>query len=144
MKKPVSRAGIGASSILLILVAVCLTVFCALALMSARGDRTLTERTYASARAYYASDAAAQRTLACADAALAEGDAAALAALGVEETEDGRYTFQAEADDGHTLDVAFTRENGRLAVQSYRYLARQSEPADEGQALYEPAPDGGA
>ena len=45
MKQYPSRMGVGASSILLILVVVSLTLFASLALIQARGDAALTEKT---------------------------------------------------------------------------------------------------
>ncbi|MDO5111436.1 MAG: hypothetical protein Q4E65_03925 [Clostridia bacterium] len=70
-----SNAGVGVASILLIVVMLCMTVFAALSLLTAKNDGTLTEKTVAYTRAYYQADATAQRMIADVAAALATGGA---------------------------------------------------------------------
>ena len=70
-----TRAGLGASSVLLIIVVLCLTAFGALTLITARVDQRLTDRTEAACLAYYQADASAQTALGALDAALAAGKA---------------------------------------------------------------------
>ncbi|MDD3920974.1 MAG: hypothetical protein PHO41_07395 [Eubacteriales bacterium] len=70
-----SNAGVGVASILLIVIMLSMTVFASLSLLTAKNDETLTEKTAAYTRAYYAADAAAQRTIANMNAALASGGA---------------------------------------------------------------------
>ena len=60
MKQYPSRMGVGASSILLILVVVSLTLFAALSLMQARADAALTQKTAESIATFYDADARAQ------------------------------------------------------------------------------------
>ena len=67
MKQYPSRMGVGASSILLILVVVSLTLFASLSLIQARADATLTQKTAASIRTFYEADAKAQQTIAALD-----------------------------------------------------------------------------
>ena len=81
MKRLPSRMGVGASSILLILVVVSLTLFASLALVQARADASLTEKTAASAGAFYDADARAQRMIAALGAKLAERGQAANAQI---------------------------------------------------------------
>ena len=73
MKQYPSRMGVGASSILLILVVVSLTLFASLSLMQARGDAALTQKTAESIATYYEADARAQEKLAALDDALQQG-----------------------------------------------------------------------
>ena len=75
MRRYPSRMGVGASSILFILVVVSLTLFSVLSLMQARADAALTEKTAVSVNAYYDADARAQKTLALIDNALQRGGA---------------------------------------------------------------------
>ena len=70
MKQYPSRMGVGASSILLILVIVSLTLFASVSLIQARADASLTQKTAVSTAAYYEADAQAQQTLALIDDAL--------------------------------------------------------------------------
>ena len=67
MKQYPSRMGVGASSILLILVVVSLTLFASLALVQARGDAALTKKTASGIAAFYEADARAQQTIAALD-----------------------------------------------------------------------------
>ena len=73
MRELQPRAGLGVSSILLILVVLCLTAFSVLALVSARVDARQTEEAAGAAARYYAADAAAQQVLNSIDAALLSG-----------------------------------------------------------------------
>ena len=75
MKQYPSRMGVGASSILLILVVVSLTLFASLALLQARSDAALTDKTAESVSAYYDADARAQQMLSALDDALKLGNA---------------------------------------------------------------------
>jgi hypothetical protein len=55
--------GIGASSLLVVFVVLCLTTFAALSLVSARADRSLAQRSAQASQAYYAADLEAERWL---------------------------------------------------------------------------------
>ncbi|NCB06191.1 MAG: hypothetical protein EOM69_11830, partial [Clostridia bacterium] len=75
MRSYPSRMGVGASSIVFILVVVSLTLFASLALIQARSDAALTEKTAVSTAAYYDTDVRAQSMLILLDDALQEGNA---------------------------------------------------------------------
>ena len=99
MKQYPSRMGVGASSILLILVVVSLTLFASLALIQARSDAALTDKTAVSVSAYYDADARAQRMIASLDDALKLGNAPE-SVEGVTPQEDGSYRFSVGSCDG--------------------------------------------
>ena len=120
MRRYPSRMGVGASSILFILVVVSLTLFSVLSLMQARADAALTEKTAVSVSAYYDADARAQKTLALLDGALQRGDALE-SVEGVTKTGEGEYAFTIDASDGHTLSVTLSVASGEYTVTSYRY-----------------------
>lgn len=135
MRKPPSRVGLGASSVLLILVAVCLTMFAALSLVQARRDAALAHKTEASVRTYYDADARAQEMLAELDAAWqAGGDPASVA--GVIE-QDGAYVFSVETDDAHALNVLVAFDGERMRVMRYRYESVGEWAAGSGDALWQ-------
>ena len=124
MKKYPSRMGVGASSILLILVVLSLTLFSVLSLLQARADAALTEKTALSVSAFYDADARAQQMLAQLDGAIAVGqDPTAID--GVTRTGENEYAFTIGSFDGHTLDVVVQVENGRANVTRYRYESAQ-------------------
>jgi len=112
--------GVGASSILLIMVVLSLTLFAVLSLVQAKNDAALTDKTASGAAAFYDADARAQGMLSELDAALAAG-ADATAIDGVAKTAGGQYAFSVDASDGHTLSVVFSFDDGHCAVRSYRY-----------------------
>jgi hypothetical protein len=120
MKQLPSRMGVGASSILLILVVVSLTLFASLALVQARSDASLTDKTAASAGAFYDADVRAQRMIAALDDALKNGQAPE-SVEGVGKQQDGTYAFSVDSIDGHALHVAVETGAGRCVVTSYRY-----------------------
>lgn len=120
MKRYPSRMGVGASSILLILVILSLTLFAVLSLVQAKNDAALTDKTASAVTAFYDADAQAQRLLSQLDAALTAGED--LTAIGgVTKAADGWYVFSIGASDGHTLNVSFSVDDGYCAVKSYRY-----------------------
>ncbi|NLI55150.1 MAG: hypothetical protein GX417_12685 [Clostridiales bacterium] len=120
MKQYPSRMGVGASSILLILVVVSLTLFASLALIQARSDAALTQRTAASTAAYYDADARAQNMLAALDDALMRNEPPE-SVEGVTKQEDGTYAFSVDSEDGHALNVVVDVSGGRCSVLNYRY-----------------------
>ena len=120
MKQQTNSMGVGASSILLILVVVSLTLFASLALIQARSDAALTQKTAVSTRAYYDADTRAQTMLASLDDALQQGSA--LDSIeGVTKQADGSYAFSVEASDGHALNVVVGVSAKRCEILSYRY-----------------------
>lgn len=109
--KPEYRVGIGASSILMIFVVLCLTTLGVLSYASARADLALTERRAERVMAYYEAAAGAQRQLTQIDAALraCEGDFTAFDAategLGLERDGD-EIAFQMEMGGDQRLEIA--------------------------------------
>lgn len=120
MKQYPSRMGVGASSILLILVVVSLTLFASLALIQARSDAALTEKTAVSADAFYDADARAQKMLAALDDALRSG-LPPDSVEGVTRQADGICSFSIGSSDGHTLNVSVDTNGGTCVVKNYRY-----------------------
>ncbi len=120
MKQYPSRMGVGASSILLILVVVSLTLFASLALFQARADAALTEKTDVSVTAFYEADVRAQAMLAQLDDALLSGESIAQTD-GVLQQEDGNYLFSIDSSDGHVLRVVVDVSGGCCEIMSYRY-----------------------
>ena len=112
------RVGVGASSILMILVVLSLTALSLLSLSSARNNQALSDRNLSMTVQYYEAAAAAQRKLAAMDAILAQHAGAAFtladwqAVLEAEGLTDVRLT--------DSLDFAFTVDAGAgrtLAVE---------------------------
>ena len=120
MKQYPSRMGIGASSILLILVIVSLTLFASLSLIQARADAALTKKTAVSTAAYYEADTRAQQTIALLDDALKSG-VSPETVEGVLLQEDQTAAFAIEASDGHVLRVVADVSSGRSIIRSYKY-----------------------
>lgn len=139
MKRYSSRMGVGASSILLILVVVSLTLFAVLSLMQARADAALTDKTARSVGAYYDADARAQQMLAQIDGALSRGEDIALVE-GVTMTAAGEYAFSVAASDGHTLGVALRVDGGAYTIISYRYVGSAAWSGENENTLW---PGGG-
>ena len=124
MKQQSTSMGVGTSSILLILVVVSLTMFASLALIQARSDAVLTQKTAVSTRAYYDADTQAQTILASLDDALQHGGTLDNIE-GVTKKADGSYAFSVETSDGHALNVAVGVTGKRCEVFSYRYESTQ-------------------
>lgn len=120
MKQYPSRLGVGASSILLIIVVLTLTLFGVLAFVQARSDAALTDRTALSAEAFYDADARAQQVVALVDDALA-GGALPDSVEGVLPQGEGAYAFSIGSFDGHALNVSLDVTDGVCRITSYRY-----------------------
>lgn len=136
MKQYPSRMGIGASSILLILVIVSLTLFASLSLIQARADAALTKKTAVSTAAYYEADARAQQTLAALDDALQAG-VSPETIEGVLLQEDQTAAFAIEASDGHVLRVIADISSGRSIIQSYRYESAEGWAQESAGTLWQ-------
>lgn len=112
---PAFPATVGAPSVLVVLVCLCLTVLSVLSLIAARNEFTLAERTVSETAQYYRADAAASAILA--------------------ETLDGfRRTGAAAAPEGVTLtepEQAKNPKNGKTPA----FLADYSVPCGENSAL---------
>lgn len=120
MKPYPSRMGVGASSIVFILVVVSLTLFASLALIQARSDAALTEKTAVSTAAYYDADVRAQSMLLALDDAMQQGDTPDTIEGVVKQT-DGSYAFSVDSSDGHALSVVVDVSQGKCEILSYRY-----------------------
>jgi len=136
MKQYPSRMGIGASSILLILVIVSLTLFASLSLIQARADAALTQKTAVSTAAYYEADARAQQTIALLDDALQAGVSPEMVE-GVLLQEDQTAAFAIEASDGHVLRVIADISSGRSIIQSYRYESAEGWAQESAGTLWQ-------
>ena len=136
MKQYPSRMGIGASSILLILVIVSLTLFASLSLIQARADAALTKKTAVSTAAYYEADARAQQTIALLDDALRAG-VSPETVEGVLLQEDQTAAFAIEASDGHVLRVIVDISSGRSIILSYRYESAEGWAQERAGTLWQ-------
>lgn len=114
IEKP--RAGLGASSVLLIIVILCLTAFSALAFITARVDQRLTDRTIEAQLAYYEADAAAQSAIAQLHAALAAGEALPDGWAQA----DGAYAQQFPFGESMVLEVVAEHDGGACRIVCYR------------------------
>lgn len=124
MRELQPRAGLGASSILLILVVLCLTAFSVLALVSARVDARQTEETIETAARYYAADAAAQKILNSIDAALLSGaDPTALSGVVRDAVDADALRFSVPLGDGRelTVELAVLAQESGVRYRVTRY-----------------------
>ncbi len=128
--------GVGGVSILIVFVTLCLVIFGALALLSARSDLTLAERSHDATVAYYNSDALAQSKIAqIADAlrALAQDELSTLDEdvyfSAVHERMGSDYAF-VTSDAGRTLSFAEPIDDVRTL-----YVRLAPTPLDGGFAI---------
>ena len=120
MKQHPTRMGVGASSILFILVILSLTLFAVLSFVQARSDAALTNRSAQSVEAYYEADARAQQAIAQIDDMLVSGGRPT-DVEGVSLQSEGVYTFSIGSIDGHALNVRVNVSSGACKATSYRY-----------------------
>ena len=137
MKSFHNSAGVGASSILMIMVVLCLTVFGMLSLMSARVDVRLEARTREKTEAFYSADADAQKCLITIDAGLQDGlSPETLEGVNVRAQGDGTYRFTVRADSERVLETVFVvtgdTAGPRYEIISYR-LINMTQWAEETQ-----------
>ena len=121
MKKPASNTGVGASSIMLIIVVVCLTLFGVLSYVTARNDAVLSQRMLASVQRYYAADARAQHALMAVDEWLAGGMRGDPNGVALTDNGDGLLTFEVKEEDTHTLVVTLRVTDQGYTIERYRY-----------------------
>lgn len=116
------RMGVGASSVLMVLVVLVLTALGMLSFTSAKNAQVLTRRNLAMTTAYYEAAAQAQQKLAALDAWLAAEEnpsvASAMRVEGIslsEENGETRFSFDVDAGYGRFLKVAgvFMSEKGK-------------------------------
>ena len=134
MSRVRAHAGVGAPSIILIIVVLSLTTFGVLTLVSARADGVLAARAAVTAEAYYAADAAAQKRLMELDEALQSGAAMdEIGFLAPDADMPGAYTFRCETGDGRAISVSVRGANGaaRFTVLSYRLIQLTDWDAQE-------------
>ncbi len=136
MKRFPSRMGVGTSSILLILVVLSLTLLASLALIQARADAALAQKTAAGIAAYYDADARAQTMLAALGDALAQGQPPE-SVEGVERQADGGYGFSVGSGEGHALRVVVDVSGGSFALRSYRYENTEEWIGQSGGTLWQ-------
>ena len=136
MRKNASGAGVGLSSIMVIIVIVCLTLFGALSFVTARNEALLTDRTLESVQNYYAADAAAQRTLMLVDEWIQHDMQGRL--IGVELCEDGDDTlsFIVSAGETRELHVVLHVTGRDYRIERYSYESRQRLPTNTTLKLY--------
>ncbi len=122
MSRTRPHTGVGAPSILLIIVVLSLTTFGVLTLASARVDSRLTTRAADTARAYYTADAAAQAKLMEIDETLLSGgNPSGIAALvRLDDTPDA-YCFLCETGDARAIRVVVRITPGAKRAQVLEY-----------------------
>ena len=125
-KKGSAPFGAGMSSLMMVFVVLCLTVFGVLAYMTARADNRLTQRSAQMVQAYYAADAKAEEALARLDAARLEMPAqdalesAGFAVVSAEQPLTGELEIPVDGTRVYRVQVEITGGD-------YRVTARQTE-----------------
>ncbi|MDR2106383.1 MAG: hypothetical protein LBP24_03140 [Coriobacteriales bacterium] len=130
-----SAIGVGLSTLVTIMVAVLLTTFSVLTLVSARADLRLSNKVIASTQGYYAADGDAEQWLAGVDALVQEGHgdlAGALSAAGYEvaTTGDGRTGLSAvfPMDSGRDLMVEIALDRtGEIDILRWQSVPKRPE-----------------
>ena len=125
-EKRFGSIGVGATSIVLIAVVLCLTVFSVLALVTANADAKLSQKSLRSVADYYAAEAKVQQRLAAIDAQLANGDVEAGEDIQIE---NGKIFFSVSIDDVRELRVIL-EQTGKSAPR-YEILSYQVVPIGE-------------
>ena len=127
MNRFTSRNGVGAASVLLIIVVVCMTIFTVLTFLSARSDLKLTQRSIETTQAYYHADQAAQVLLQQADEAILQaGDPGDIPGITPLEDAPTRFQFLSSTGDGRAIRVVFelTDTPGkRYEILEYRLVS---------------------
>lgn len=120
MKKTDTPAAVGGSSLLVIFVVLCLTVFAVLSLSSVRADGRLSEASGAAVRAYYEADCEAEEIL----AQLRAGSVPSGVTV-----EGNRCRYECTVSDTQKLVV-----EAEVTGENYRILRWQTEAAGQWQA----------
>ena len=113
MKKSDTPTAVGGSSLLVIFVILCLTVFAVLSLSSVRADGRLSEASGSAVRAYYEADCKAEEILAQLRAGVVPEGVTA---------EGNRYRYECAVSDTHKLAVEV-----EMTGECYRILRWQTE-----------------
>ena len=122
-EKRFGSIGVGATSIVLIAVVLCLTIFSVLALVTANADAKLSKKSLRSIGDYYAAEAKAQEKLAAIDGRLVNGD---IEASGDMQIENGQIVFSVSIDDARELCVVLERTGKnapRYEILSYQVVS---------------------
>jgi hypothetical protein len=128
-----SAVGVGLSTLVTVMVAVLLTTFSVLALVSARADLRLSEKVIESTAGYYAADGEAEQWLADVDMLIQqeEGDLAdALLSAGyqVDTTDEGRTvlteSFNIDSNRDLIVEIAVDKTEG-IDILRWQSLPRQ-------------------
>lgn len=135
MKRQQTGVGIGATSILVILMCLCLTVFGTLALVTARADRKLTQQTIASTEAYYRADALAQKQFALLDAA-AKAGGPFQEILPEAIVNDDSVAYTVPVSDALLLAVVLEKDGTGLKISSYRLITTGEWAVSDGLNVY--------
>ncbi len=127
MNRGASRAGSGASSIMVIIVCVCLTVFSVLALVTVRTEVKLTSKTTQSVTNRYAADAEAEKVLSVIDGLIAMSYNRIDLEIRIREIEGITYNvieneirINIKVDENNILEVILTDINPGAATDRYK------------------------
>lgn len=142
------RSGAGASSIMVIIMIVCMTVFGVLAIVSVRTEQQLSQKTTDTFVTRYEADAQAQRTIARIDEILLQSSSDTLRANiesieGVTLSVDGtEIRFEQPIDDNISLvvvlgDLRPGAASNRYAILSYRQVNNSAWDPDTGTTIFE-------
>ena len=136
MRKNASSTGVGSSSIMLIIVVVCLTLFGVLSFVTARHDALLTDRMFKSVQGYYAADAAAQRTLMAVDEWIQRDMRGQPMGAELCDNGDGTLSFSVSAEDTRELHVVLRVIGKAYRIERYSYESNIRLPEDTTLNLY--------
>lgn len=120
MKKSDTPTAVGGSSLLVIFVILCLTVFAVLSLSSVRADGRLSEASAEAVQAYYTADCEAEEILAQLRAGIVRSGVTA---------EGNRYRYECAVSDTQKLVV-----EAEVIGETYRILRWQTEASGQWQA----------
>ena len=121
MRKSFSNIGVGASSLMLIIVVVCLTIFAVLTYVTARNDAALSQRTLKSVQRYYETDALAQKALMAIDKWQVNGMLDMPEGVTITTRDNGMIEFMVSTGETHMLKVALRMTDNGYMIEHYRY-----------------------
>ncbi len=127
-----SGAGVGTSSIMLIIVMLCLTVFSVLAFITVRVDGTLTDKTVTAAREYYLARSRAEKLIMQVDEINRSGGR--VEELQGVQVEGDVASFSVQISGMRTLEVSLRLKEGGYEIIRYMavdHSSWQNEPSEE-------------
>lgn len=136
MRKSASSTGVGSSSIMLIIVVVCLTLFGVLSFVTARHDALLTKRTLESVQYYYEADAEAQWTLMSVDEWIQRDMLGQPMGAELHDNGDGTLSFTVSAGETRELRVMLRVAGKDYRIERYSYESGIRKPVDTTLNLY--------